>query len=529
MISQPLRSFHLALLVTVLCAALPTSVLAQPRLVIDDVTVPFEGNSGVGDATFTVSFADTTPHGSVTVFYSTTGGTASSGSQCTGPVGVDYVGANSFALTFNSSENSKQIPITVCGDTRDEPDETFFVNLFDASDGTVLQDAQGQATLIDDDPPPSLRINDVTVNEGNAATTNAVFTVTVTGSSEQPINVAYATANRSATGGSCGGAGADYATTSGSLSISGGQASQTLTVPVCGDVAGEPDEQFEVRLSNAGNATIQDGTGRATITNDDPMLSITPEVAVTEGDAGTSNAVLTVSVQGSNGNPVSVSYAAANRTATGGTCGTGGADYRTSSGSLSIPAGQTSQTLNIQVCGDIRFEPSEQFEVQLSNPTNGTIQSGVGVVTITNNDPVVQDFGITQPRPSLPSLRPTLSITEQVSVTEPSTFTLIRNAVFTVSVSGAVTDPISVSYATAPGSATGGSCSTSRKSTPADYVSRSGTLTFTSSGPASQNVSARICKDSANESPETFTVTLSNPSNATITRATGTATIQNAP
>jgi hypothetical protein len=525
MSSQALRSLSLALLVTVLYAALPTTALAQPRLVIDDVTVPFETDGGAGIATFNVSFADTTPHGSVTVFFSTTGGTATAGSQCSG-TNADYVSVNSSALTFNSSEDSKQINITVCGDTRDESDETFLVNLFDPSGGTVLQDAQGQATLIDDDNPPSLRINDVTIDEGNSGVTNAVFTVTATGTSEQPINVAYATANRSGTGGSCGTAGADYATTSASLNFAAAQASQTLTIPVCGDAVGEQDEQFDVRLSSASNATIQDGTGLATIRNDDPMLSITPSVTVTEGDGGSQNAVFTVSIQGPSGNPVTVSFATANRTATGGTCGSGGADYGSSSGTLSFTAGQTSRTISVPVCGDIAFEQSEQFEVALSNASNASIQSGIGVVTIANNDPIVQDFGITQPRPSLPSLAPRLSITDQVSVTEPSTFTLIRNAVFTVSVTGAVTDPISVSYRTAPGSATGGTCGTTTKSAAGDYVTRTGTLTFTSTGPASQTIAVRICSDSRVESRETFTVTLSSPVNATISRATGTATIQ---
>lgn len=74
--------------------------------------------------TFTVSFADSTPHGQVTVFFSSTGGTAAAGTSC-GSASVDYVGVTSQALSFIAT---KAINITVCGDTRDEADETFSIN-----------------------------------------------------------------------------------------------------------------------------------------------------------------------------------------------------------------------------------------------------------------------------------------------------------------------------------------------------------------------------------------------------------------
>jgi hypothetical protein len=394
MSSLPLRTMSIALSVLALCATLPPRALAQARLVINDVTVPIEANSGVGNAAFTVSFADNTSHGNVTVFYSTTGGTATAGSQCSG-TNADYVGANNFALTFNSTENSKQINITVCGDTRDEPDETFFVNLSSASGGAVIQDAQGQATLIDDDNPPSLRINDVTVGEGNTGTTNAQFTVSVTGSSGNPITVSYATANRSATAGSCGTSGVDYATTSAPLSLTAGQPSQTLSIPVCGDGVREGNEQFEVRLSNASNATIQDGTGVATITDDEPLptLSITPTVEVSEPSISfqSVHAVFTVTRGGSpTTQTVSVQYSTGPGTASAGSVcrfsfrGAVAGDYITQTGTLTFsPGGGSTQEIRVPICYDFTSgEPAETFNIKITNAVNATLTQATGTATI---------------------------------------------------------------------------------------------------------------------------------------------------
>ena len=51
----------------------------------------------------------------------------------------------------------------------DEANETFFVNLAGPTNATIA-DGQGLGTITDDDPLPTLAINDVTVTEGNAGT-----------------------------------------------------------------------------------------------------------------------------------------------------------------------------------------------------------------------------------------------------------------------------------------------------------------------------------------------------------------------
>src|SRR5204863_282419 len=155
----------------------------------------------------------------------------------------------------------------------------------------------GVGTIKNDDktpPPPTLSINDVTLNEGNAGTTNFVFTVTRTGSLAASSSVKFATADATAT------AGGDYTATMGTLNFAANQATATITVAVNGDTAVETDETFSVNLSGATGATLSDGTGVGTITNDDvtpPTLAIN-DVTLVEGNSGTTSFVFTVTRSG---------------------------------------------------------------------------------------------------------------------------------------------------------------------------------------------------------------------------------------
>ena len=89
------------------------------------------------------------------------------------------------------------------------------------------------------------------------------FTVTLNQPSAGTVTVAYATANGTAI------APADYAAKSGTVTFSVGQTSARIGIVIKGDSANEPDETFNVLLSNPSGATIADGTGVGTILDDD--------------------------------------------------------------------------------------------------------------------------------------------------------------------------------------------------------------------------------------------------------------------
>ncbi|NZA27741.1 putative Ig domain-containing protein [Luteimonas sp. SJ-92] len=235
-------------------------VVALPSLSINDVAMA-EGNAGTASMTFTVSLDAPAGPGGVTFDIATADGTATAGS--------DYVSHSLTGQTIAAGASTYSFAVQIGGDTLHEPDETFFVNVTNVTGATVA-DAQGTGTINNDDPLPSLAIDDVSVTEGNAGTVTATFTVALSAASGQTVSVGYATADGTAT------AGSDYAATSGTLTITAGQTQGTISVTVNGDTTPEPDETFTVGLSGATNASIADGTGTGTILNDDVPVSVTP-------------------------------------------------------------------------------------------------------------------------------------------------------------------------------------------------------------------------------------------------------------
>ena len=231
-----------------------------PNLTINDVTAN-EGNAGITNFTFTVSLSAPAGPGGVTFDIGTANGTATGG--------VDYVASSLTGQTIPAGSSTYTFTVLVNGETLNEPSETFFVNVTNVVNAVVV-DGQGVGTIVNDDPLPSLSINDVTVIEGNAGTVNAVFTVTLSAASGQAVSVNYATADGTAT------QPADYTNTTGTLNFAPGATTQTITVPVIGETVPEANETFFVNLSGATNATIADNQGLGTITNDDVPVTVNP-------------------------------------------------------------------------------------------------------------------------------------------------------------------------------------------------------------------------------------------------------------
>ncbi|MBV9495282.1 MAG: right-handed parallel beta-helix repeat-containing protein, partial [Acidobacteria bacterium] len=431
-----------------------------------------EGNSGSTSFNFpvTLSQASALP---VTVQYSTANGSATAGS--------DYV-ATSGTIVFNPGETSKVVTVAVTGDTTSEPNETFLVTLSSPTNAS-LGTAVATGTIVDDDAAPVLTIDNVSQAEGNSGTTPFTFTVNLSAPSGQTVTVSYATANGTAV------AGSDYGATSGTLTFAPGVTSQTVTVPVTGDVTNEANETFTVTLSSATNAAIATATGTGTIVNDDavPTLSIAP-ASQAEGNSGLTNMPFTVTLSAPSEQTVTVNYATANGTAIA------GSDYTATSGVLTFSPGTTSQTINVPISGDTIAEPDETFTVNLSGASNATISTISATGTIVNDDadPVVSIGDVSQAEGS----SGTTAFTFNVTLSAPSEKT------------------VTVSYTTNNGTATAGS----------DYVATSGTVTF-APGVTSQNVTVAVTGDTTSEPNETFTVTLSTPMNATLGTSVGTGTI----
>jgi hypothetical protein len=244
----------------------------NPKISISDVTAT-EGNSSTKDFTFNVTL-DKASAQTITVQFATANGTATTADN-------DYQ-STSGTLTFAPGETSKTIVVKVVGDTKVESNETFFVNLSNATNADIAK-AQGTGTITNDDQPPppppevksKISISDVTATEGNSGTKDFTFNVTLDKVSAQTITVQFATANGTATT-----ADNDYQPTSGTLTFTPGQTSKTIVVKVVGDTKVESNETFFVKLSNATNADIAKAQGTGTITNDDQPPPAPPDLTV---------------------------------------------------------------------------------------------------------------------------------------------------------------------------------------------------------------------------------------------------------
>jgi hypothetical protein len=335
--------------------AIVTVVDDDPTISVSDMTVT-EGNSGTSLGNFTVKLS-VAPVQTVTVNYATADGTASDGS--------DYV-AGSGTLTFNPGQMSKTITVSVNGDRLAEPDEHFFVNLTSPS-GAVIADGQGGGTIVNDEPLVS--VTKVSQPEGDSGTTVFSFTVELSAApTSGSVFVDYATAGISAT------AGSDYDAATGTLTFAPGVTSQTISVTVHGDQDLEFDESFVVNLSSGNQAW-------ATIQNDDGILINIGDSSVTEDDYGSSFMEFTIWLSVPSTDTITVDFATSDGTATAGW------DYVPTNGTLTFGPGETSQTIRVEVLGDLDYEGDEYFYVNLSNNSGNTlIQQASAVGTIWDND-----------------------------------------------------------------------------------------------------------------------------------------------
>ena len=340
------------------------AVASAASITIDDVT-PLEGNSGTSTANFVVHIS-AAQASDVTVDFATQNGSAVAPG--------DYT-ATSGTATIPAGATTTVIPVQIVGDTLSEGNETFSVKLSNASGGNTIADDTGLGTIVDDDPLPSLRVNDVSLAEGNTGFRNATFTVTQSAAAGRDVTVHYATSDGSAK------APGDYTPVSGTLTIPAGSTSRTVSVPVRGDTIDENNETLNLNLSGAANATLADSHGVGTIRDDDAAPRMTVDDArVREGNRGLTRMPFVVRLSQVSGKTITVRFATARLSAIP------GSDYQSASGTLTIPAGSPTGTIFVNVIGDTRVEPDENLDLRLSSAHNASLRDSTAVGTILNDD-----------------------------------------------------------------------------------------------------------------------------------------------
>ena len=536
----------------------------------DSVTVPGQSLAvaggaaaeGAGTQNFTVRL-DRGATGTVTVSYATADGTATAGS--------DYTAASG-TLTFAAGESARTVSVALLDDDADEEDETFTLTLTRPS-GAALADATATGTIWDDDVATPAKARFTAVADGHGGTaftarlefnqeiggvdaawvrdtlvsaTNATVTrasrvsppsnvgwelhvepssaaasatlsiaaervlpvlpdgrvlsagdsVTVPGQSLSvadgsadeggtaefavsldraatgTVTVSYATADGTAT------AGTDYAAVSGTLTFAPGESAKTISVALLDDDADEEDETFTLTLSGAAGAAIAAATATGTIRDDDVTTSVTARfTAVPDGHDGSRFAAsfsFSEEIEG-------MGYAWVRDTlvaASGATVG-----------NASRAAPPANLVWNLDV-------------VPLSPGADATLSIAAGT-TLPDGRTLSAGDSATVPGQSL-------SVADG-SADEGGA------AEFAVTLDRGATGTVTVSYATADGTATAGT----------DYTAVSGTLTF-APGESAKTISVALLDDDADEEDETFALTLSSASGAALAVATATGTILDA-
>jgi Zn-dependent metalloprotease len=117
---------------------------------------------------------------------------------------------------------------------------------------------------------PTLTVNDPMLQEGDADHRIVTFTVSLSARTLRPVTVNYSIADGTALHGD------DYLPVKdGTVVIPAGSLSATIGILLKGDTLPEADEYFFVNLSGVVNATLGDAQGKATIVNDDVVLTTT--------------------------------------------------------------------------------------------------------------------------------------------------------------------------------------------------------------------------------------------------------------
>jgi serine protease len=462
----------------------------------DDMTVSVadvraaEGNSGTKSFNFLVSLSQPTLLPVTDKLYTgVAGGTAAT-------AGTDFTAiaaATPMTVTIAGGQSARNAAVTVTGETAIEDNENFGVYLKEPV-GAVLGDYVALGTIVNDDGP-TISIANVAPVEGNSGTRVATFTVTLSQVAAVPVTYNIFTSDGTAL------AGSDYVAKGiAGETIPAGTLAKTFVVSLIPDTTAEPNEVFNVQITNASGASPYIGAATASIVNDDgAYVSMPSTLAVAEGQSGAglpaSNTVdLAVNLSQAVAGDIDCTAKSYDDTAT-----LADGEYVAVNEAVTIAAGTTGTTIPLAINADRAVETDERMRVDLTcaNLAGATMYSGRTWVTFTNDDTV-----------------PTLSVGD-VLVTEGNAGQSLAS--FTVSLSAPTSVPVTFNVASANQTAASGS----------DYLALTSTAVTIPAGSTFTTVNVPVLGDAALEPNETFWLNATGVVGATVADAQGMAVIVN--
>ena len=310
------------------------------------------------------------------------------------------------------------------------------------------------------------------------------------------VSVEYSTQSGTATNGS------DFSTTSGILNWSESDSSpKSITIPIIDDSIDESIETFSINLSNCQelidapstfsscfSTTLGNTTNAITINDNDTPTTSDLNFSPTLYQVSENGSVATITVLRSNSllGTVSVNFKTVNGSATA------GADYSSKSGTLSWADQEGgAKSLTISLLPDTQIESTENFSIELSNPTNGALlQNSVATVEISDVPPITSTI-----TGELVFLNTSISVDEG----NPAKITISR-------INGS-DGALSVSYETSDITATAGS----------DYQPISGTVSWADQESGDRSLTISTLTDKLPEPTEELNLNFSSNNSLTST------------
>ncbi|MFN3644647.1 MAG: Calx-beta domain-containing protein [Gemmobacter sp.] len=452
--------------------------LKRGLFVSDPVIV--ETDSGQRQAVFDIAISR--PASSTLSFdFATADGSATAGS--------DYL-ARSGTITFPPGQTKATVSVPILGDTVVEPSESFF--LIVTTDDSIADGGAGSVAtgvVFDNDAggtQPTISVLGHNATEASAWSTGITYDLFLSRASFDNVTVGYRVLSGTAL------AGADFVPRTGTITFAPGTTSQRLTIPgTFNDAVAEVDKALVVEFfdptggSLAGNAAVLRETAFV-LDDDGTNLKRTMFVSspvLLEGDTGRTEAVFEIEISRPSAVPLTYAYTTADGSARA------GSDYIAKSGTVTFEAGQTKAVVAVEVRGDMRIEPSEFFHLVVTPDANiaGGGAGAVGTATILDDD--------------AGGVLPVVSIAGH-NTTEGSAWS--TGVPFTVTLSQAAVDNVTVGYRTVPGTAAAGT----------DFTARTGTLTFAPGETSKTILIPGAFNDATPETDKAFMVELFDPAGA---------------
>lgn len=321
------------------------------------------------------------------------------------------------------------------------------------------------------------------------------ITVSLDAPSAAPVSVGYFVQGTATLG-------ADYDLTqggrrigssTGTLTFAPGQTRQTIALSTINDTLREGNETLSITLIRPRGCTLGVNKTSSTVLRDDDNYTAALVGAASISAGGDGRYTLQLSAPATKSETFYVSTVAGSATA--------GSDFvPLQNMPLAFRAGERSKEFRVRTRANAPGEYDEQFNVQATPSTNGF--------------PAVASFSTTIRGSGVPPILPGISLSDAAFTEGDSGIT---NMNFIVSLSSVSRTSVSVTYATRDGTAT---------ASDNDFTQTGGVLSF-APGETQKTISIAVAGDIRPEPTETFTLVLSAPTNTTISKGVGVATIIN--